>query len=302
MRKVTVRLPATMTGIGPAVRALGLALGLYTSVEISERSDNQLIVETAGEGAGRYSTGLRHPVTLALMRVFQMLERAPLGVHIRIQNNVPVDSGLGAEAAFWAAGIIGANNLLGHSLTREAILQLTAQLAPQPDNAIAALLGGLSSGIVSESGLRYRSLPIVAFRVVIVLPEIDDYPLAFTAPDVIPFNDAAHNLSRVPLLLDGFRSGDLKLITQVMDDHLVNPRLQPRIPGYNHVRETARLAGALGVTISGHGPAMIALAVKDHGQIADAMVAAFDNAGVNARAWVVPIDTQGVVISAVQSS
>jgi homoserine kinase len=302
MRKVTVRLPATITGIGPAVRALGLALGLYTSVEISERADNQLIVETSGEGAGRYSTGLRHPVTLALMRVFQRLERAPLGVHIRVQNNVPVDSGLGAEAAFWAAGIIGANNLLGHSLTREAILQLVGQLAPQPDHAIAALLGGLSSGIVSEQALTYRSLPVSNFRMVIVLPDIDDYPATLAAPDVIPFADAAHNLSRVPLLLDGFRSGDLKLIAQVLDDRMVKPRLQPRIPGYNHVRETARLAGALGVTISGDGPALVALAVRDHWQVAEAMVAAFDNAGVKARAWVVPIDTQGVVISAVQSS
>jgi homoserine kinase len=167
---------------------------------------------------------------------------------------------------------------------------------------IAALLGGLSSGIASESGLTYRSLPVSPFRVVIVLPEVDDYPVTFAAPDVIPFNDAAHNLRRLPLLLDGFRSGDLKLITQVLDDRLVKPRLQPRIPGYNHVRETARLAGALGVTISGDGPALVALAAKDYGQIADAMVAAFDNAGVKARAWIVPIDTQGVVISAVQSS
>ena len=65
--------------------------------------------------------------------------------------------------------------------------------------------------------------------------------------------------------------------------------------------DLARLAGALGLTISGHGPALIALAAKDHWQIADAMVAAFANAGVKARAWVVPVDTQGVVISAVQS-
>jgi len=74
MRIVTVRLPATMTRFGPGIRALGLAVGLYTTVEISERADNQLIVDATGEGAGHYSTGLRHPVTLALMRIFQQVQ------------------------------------------------------------------------------------------------------------------------------------------------------------------------------------------------------------------------------------
>ncbi|HLV35529.1 MAG TPA: hypothetical protein VKY59_10465 [Spirillospora sp.] len=302
MRKVTVRLPATITHIGPALRSLGLALGLYATVEISERADNQLIVDTAGEGAGHYSIGLRHPVTLALMRVFQRLERAPTGVHIRVNSQIPVGAGLGAEAAFWVAGIIGANNLLGLSLSREEILQLSARLVPEPDNAAAALLGGLSSGLMQDNRLIHRSLPVAPLLLVVVVPTIEDYPEQLSTPDVIPWNDALHNLSQIPLLLEGFRSGDVQLITQTLDDRLVNPRLQPRIPGYHHVRETARLAGASGVTIAGTGPALIAFAARDHQQIAEAMVAAFSNAGIAARAWVVPVDTQGVVLSAVQSS
>ena len=302
MRKVTVRLPATMTSIGPGIRALGLAVGLYTTVEISERADNQLIVDATGEGAGHYSTGLRHPVTLALMRIFQQMERAPLGIHIRVTNNVPVGSGLGAEAAFWVAGIVGANNLLGRSLSRKDILELSARLCPHPDNAVSALLGGLTSSVSGDDGLIYRSLPATSFPLVIVLPHLEDYPANASIPDSVPWDDAVHNLSRLPLLLEGFRTGDLQLIVQMLGDRLVTPRLLGRIPGYQHVRETARLAGALGIMISGSGPALVAFAPRDHNQIAEAMVAAFENAGVKARAWVVPVDTQGVVISAMQST
>jgi len=301
MRKVTVRLPATMTCIGPGVRALGLALELYTTVEITERSDRQLIVDTAGEGAGHYSIGLRHPVTLALMRIFQHMERSPRGVHIRITNAVPVASGLGAEAAFWVAGIIGANNLLGRALSREAILQLSVHLCPQPDNAVSALLGGLSSGIMDGDRLIYRTLPVSPFSLVVVVPQIDEYPASMTPLETVPWGDALYNLSRIPLLLEGFRTGDLSLVARMLGDRLVHPRIQSRIPGYNHVRETARLAGALGITISGHGPALVAFAEAHHAQIGEAMIAAFGNAGVKARAWVVPVDRQGVVISAVQS-
>ncbi|MAS33208.1 MAG: hypothetical protein CL610_04325 [Anaerolineaceae bacterium] len=301
MRKVTVRLPATITGIGPGIHALGLAVGLYTTIEISARSDHQLIVDTAGEGAGHYSIGLRHPVVLALMRVFQQLERAPLGVHIRVQNDIPVDSGLGAEAAFWVAGVIGASNMIGRNLTRAEIVQLSARISPQPDNALAALLGGLSSGVMQAGTFLYRSLPVAAQRLVIVVPVIDDYPTRLITPDTIAWDDAAHNLRQLPLLIEAFRSGDLSLLSQMLDDRLINPRVRPRIPGYNHVRETARLAGASATTICSDGPALVAFAPKDHQQIADAMRAAFENAGVQSRAWVVPVDTQGVVLSAVQS-
>ena len=302
MRKVTVRLPATITSLGPGITGIGLASRpLYNTVEISERSDNQLIVDTQGEGAGHYSLGLRHPVALAMMRVFQRLEQSATGIHLHINNQIPVESGLGAEAAFWVAGIIGANNLLNLSLSRNEILQLSAAIAPEPDNAICALLGNLTTGIVVENTLIQRSLPVTPTQLVVVAPQIEDYQTTVEPlPDTVSLADVNHNFSRLPLLLDGLRTGDIQLISQVLDDRIRNPRLQ--IPGYNHVRETARLAGALAVTICGDGPALVAFSEDNHRQIGEAMVAAFQNAGTQAKFWVVPIDTQGVVISAMQSA
>ncbi len=301
MRKVTVRLPASITHIGPGTSNLGLALGLYAQVEISEQGGNALIVDTAGEGAGSYSIGLRHPVALAMMRVFQRLERAPLGVHIRVNNAIPLASGLGAEATFWVAGIIGAHNLLGQNINRAAILQLSADISPQPGNAIASLLGGLSGSFDAESERVYRNLPVDAFRMVIVVPEIEHYHEAQLAEDEILLADALYNLDRLPLLLHGFQTGDLDLISRSLDDRITAPSLRARIPGYNHIRESARLAGALGITIAGRGPALIAITASEHDAVADAMISAFENTGIQSRSWIVPIDTQGVVISAMQS-
>lgn len=301
MRKITIRLPATITGIGPGLDALALALELYATVEISERRDNQLIVEPEGEGAGHYSIGLRHPVTLAMMRVFQRLERTVPGVNIRINNTIPVESGLGAEAALWVAGIIGATNLLNQSLSREAIVQLSAHISPQPEQTVAALLGGLNSSIMQGDTLLHRSLPVNPLQLVIVAPEIEDYHESVEPlPESVSLDDMQYSLRRIPLLIEGFRTGDVHLLSQLLDDRIQKPRL--RIPGYNHVRETARLAGALAVTICGDGPALLALADEGHARIAEAMVAAFQNAGIPSKAWVMPVDRQGIVISAVQSS
>lgn len=304
MHRVKITLPGTVTNLGPGLNSLGLALGLYTTVEISKRNDESLLVETSGEGAGRYGTGSRHPVVLALMRVFQKQERAVLGMTVKISNNIPLDSGLGAEAAFWVAGVIGANNLLGASYTRETMLGIAAAISHWPDQTITSIMGGLTASIINADTLVHRSLPVAAMSVIVALPELDQYnaDVERVKPERVPLSDAVFNLSRVPLLVEGLRTGDLTLIGQVLDDRLHLPYLKPHIAGYDHVVEMARRAGAKAVTLSGEGPAITAFASDNHARIASAMEVAFANVGVKARSWVLPIDRQGVVISVAQSS
>jgi homoserine kinase len=300
MYRVKITLPATATNLGPGLNSLGLALGLYTTIEISKRNDETLLVETSGEGAGRYGTGLRHPVALALMRVFQKQERSVLGITVKVSNNIPLNSGLGAEAAFWVAGVIGANNLLGAMYSREEMLRIAAEISHWPDQTATTVLGGLTASMMRDDSLVYRQLGVTGLNVIVVLPELDDYSahISRVKPERIPLNDALYNLSRVPLLVDALRTGDIKLVAQALDDRLQVPYLKSHITGYDHVVETARRAGALGVTLSGDGPALIAFTENNHKQIATAMELAFENSGVKARSWILPIDRQGVVISA----
>jgi homoserine kinase len=301
MRRVKITLPATVTNLGPGVHTLGLALGMYTTVEITERADEMLVVEPEGEGAGRYSIGLEHPVVLALIRVFQRLERASLGLTVKVTNQIPVASGLGAEAAFQVAGIISANNLLDNTLSRAEVLEMAAQLSRRPDHTVTAILGGLTASLINSDTLVYRTFPVSAPKVVVVLPTLDSYRDDTLVPERVSFDDAIYNLNRIPLLVEALRSGDLAQLGQLMDDKLLTPLLRPRISGYDHVVEIARRAGAEAITISGGGPALVAFATAGHKKLAEAMEEAFENAGVKARSWIVPVDTQGVVVSIAQS-
>ncbi len=302
MRKVKITLPATVTNLGPGVHTLGLALGLYTTVEITERDDEALVVEPEGEGAGRYSIGLQHPVVLALNRIFQRLERAPLGLTVKIVNQIPLGSGLGAEAAFLVAGLIGANNLLGNVLSRREILEIAAKISRRPDHTVTAILGGLTASTLNADTLVYRTFPVSASKVVVVLPAIDNYPDRIPMPERVSFDDAVHNMSRIPLLVDALGSNDLSQVALLMEDKLFTPLLRPYISGYDHVIEIARRAGAQAVTLSGSGPALVAFTTTGHKKLAEAMEVAFENAGVKARSWIVPVDRQGVVISVAQTA
>lgn len=303
MRRVKIILPAVATDLGPGLDSLALALSLRCTVELIERKDETLLVETEGEGAGAYGLSLRHPVVLALMRMFQRQEQAPLGLTIKISNLIPPDSGLGVDVAYTVAGIIGANNLLGNVYTRQDVISFAAEASGQPHRAAAAILGGLTATILEEKSLISRSLPVERMMVVLVVPEIEDYrALALsTVPERVTMGDAAYNLSRLPLFVEGLRVADYDLLTHVMDDKLRLPYLRRHISGYDHVLEMTRRAGAQAFTLSGGGPSLIIFAAENHKKIAQAAEEAFRNSGITARVWVLPIDTQGVVVSVAQS-
>jgi homoserine kinase len=114
--------------------------------------------------------------------------------------------------------------------------------------------------------------------------------------------DAIYNLSRMPLLVSALQEGDLNLLAQVLDDKLHAPTLIPAITGYREVVQAAKDEGALAVTVSGDGPALLAFAEDKHDKIAKAMEEAFLDEDLKSRSWVLPVDTQGVVLSVMQSS
>ncbi len=303
MRRVKITLPATITDLGPGLGGLGMALGLHTTIEVSERTDDQLIVETAGEDAGRYAVGLRHPVIIGLIRVFQRLEDTVLGLNVRIDNRIPHAAGLGVETAYITAGIIAANNLLSNPYKREDVLSIAAEETQRPDQVTAAVLGGLVSAVLEGDTLLHRSLPVASLQVVIIAPDTDDFAEAVEGriPERVLLTDALYNLGRVPLLLDALREGNLDLLGKVAGDRLYAPHTRALVPGAERATDEALRLGASAV-IGTHGGALVAFADKNHARIADAMKAALRDAGASARAWTLPIDRQGIVISVMQSS
>lgn len=301
MQKIKIRLPGTLTNFGPGISSLGLAIGLYVHVDITPRNDHQLIVDTSGEGSGYYAIGLRHPVVLGMMRVFQQLERAPLGIHIRIDSQIPPNSGLGTETAFMCAGIIAANNLMGNPYNRHQIIEFAARHTHNPPAAIAAIVGGLTASFLDdEEQLYYRHLPIQPFRLIVAIPQLDKFKRPAKI-ERVPLDDAKANLQRLPLLLEAFRTGDMKLLSRVIDDKLHVPFITANITGYAHISEMVRVAGALAITTSGDGPVMVIFADKGYERITEVIEIAFKNIGVPVQVWTLPIDTQGVVISMMQS-
>jgi homoserine kinase len=300
MHKIKIRLPATVGSLGPGVNCLTMAIGLYATVEISARADDQITLEASGEKIDRLDTPLRHPVILGMARFFQQMERAVLGYNVRVDNQIPLGGGLGAEEALMMAGVLGANYLLDSPHKRDDLLAIGARVS-RAESVVAAMLGGLAVVFTERDRLIYRPLAIKAGQIVLALPKISRYsPPAPT--ERVRLEDALANLARMPLLIEALREGNLKMLGEALEDRLHKPRIAPSITGYGHVEEMARRSGAQAVTLVGNGPALLAFTESRPERVAEAMRSAFESAGVTARTWVLPVDTQGVVISAAQSA
>lgn len=299
MRKVSVTLPATLTCIGPALGSLGLALAMHTTVEVSASDGTDLLVEPAGEGSGHYPLGLQHPTVLGLIAAFQAAERAVTGLRVRVENRIPFDAGLGAKAAHLTAGIIAGNNLLGNPLSRDQVLALATQRTHQPDHTVATVLGGLNAAMMLEDQVIWRSFDVAPMRVVVALPETTSPPLP--SPELVAHEDALANLSRVPLVLEALRTADHPLLAQVMTDSIIHPQQAAVSRLRETVAHAARAHGASAITTSGGGPALVIFAPDQHRKIAIAVEDVFRQQRVNGRTWILPIDTQGVIVSAMQS-
>ena len=83
---------------------------------------------------------------------------------------------------------------------------------------------------------------------------------------------------------------DLKLIGESMRSCAIESIRARLIPGYLDVRDSALRAGATGVTISGSGPAMVAVcALEKREEVASAMVDTFSKNGIDSEVFITTV-------------
>ena len=285
--RVTVRVPATTANLGPGFDCLALALDWWNEATF-ELVGEDISVLVTGEGAGRLPRDEHN----LMAQAFFFFHRAfgltlPRGLRIHCNNQVPLGSGLGSSASAAVAGLLAANALSGRGVAVSELLRLADALEGHPDNAAAALLGGLVIIARQEEGLLTRRYDLDALSAAVVLPDFNLPTRTARAalPPQVSMQDAVFNLGRTALVVDALRSGDLHLLGQVMDDRLHQPYRLKLIPGAESALAAARQAGAAAAAISGAGPSLIAFLqrTEDAGAVNAAMQAELRKAGLSSR-------------------
>ena len=300
MHKVTIKVPASTTNLGPGFDCLGLALKLYNTVEMERTEEKDITIKISGEGEKELPRDELNIILSAIKLVFDKAGEKLCGLRIRQVNQIPIGRGLGSSAAARLAGIMAANELLKANLSEGEILRLAAELEGHPDNVAASLFGGLV--IVGREGKDFRWLRLEVpenLKVVVAIPEkrLSTQRARDILPEKISLSDAVFNLSRVAMLVSSLISGRWQYLAVSTQDRLHQPYRSSLVPGMEEVFEAALKEGARGAFLSGAGSTVAALADENEKRIGKTMQEAFLEKGLKSRVKVLEIDKKGAQVS-----
>ncbi len=303
--RVRVFAPATASNLGPGFDVLGLALerpGDVVEAEVRGAPGVEIVEVT---GADSLTTDPRENVVgVAAAAALERLGAVDRGVRLWLRKQMPLGSGLGSSAASSVGGAAAVNALFGGVLSTDDVVacalrgEAAASGAAHADNVAPAVLGGIVL-IRSSDPLDLIRLPApAALRVALVRPHarvLTAEARKLVAERRFTIGQAVANLGNVAALVAALHAGDLALLGRSISDALVEPIRAPLVPAFAEVRRAALDAGALGCSISGSGPSVLAFADSDASAaaVADAMQAAFTAAGLESDRYAGPVDTAG---------
>ena len=300
-RTIRVRVPGTSANCGPGFDAIGVACTIYNDLELTLKGEEGLVIEIEGEGAANIPADERNIVLRAIRTILKRAHREDevKGFHIRMTNHIPLSRGLGSSAAAIVAGLKAANALLGNRFSRRELLQMATNIEGHPDNVAPAIFGGFTISVVTRGRVECFSLmPRMPLQLVVAVPEFPLSPrLARSVlPEQVKMKDAVFNLSRAALLVAALTKGQPRFLRNAFADALHQPYREKLIPGMKDVFRDACRAGALGASLSGAGPCLIAYTLENEEAVGQAMVEAFKEHEIKAHALQLSLDAHGARI------
>jgi homoserine kinase len=298
-KQVTVKAPATSANLGPGFDVFGIALEQPSDKVTLTTASQGIRIQISGIGARTISlTPDKNTAGLVAKRMLSDFN-LKTGLLIHVEKGIFPGKGLGSSAASAAAVAFGINAMFNLGLNNKQLISYAAKGevasagSEHADNVSAAICGNF---VLIRS---YQPLEIVNLEcpkdmeLAVAMPKIITPPnktekARSVIPKLVPLEKHVHNLGKAAAMASGFAIGDVNLIGESMIDEIVEPARASLVPGYSKIKENALKAGALGVTISGAGPTMIAIINKntaDASKVALAMQEGFRSAGLDSHAF-----------------
>ncbi|MGQ9514604.1 MAG: homoserine kinase [Thermoproteota archaeon] len=264
---VVVSAPATSANLGPGFDSFGICLEKpFDTVVVKATERKGITLRVTGIGSesipldpDRNTAG---KAALAAMRI-SGFER---GVTILLKKGVRPGSGLGSSAASAAAAAVAVARLAG-GLSVEKVVEAAAEGESasageeHADNVAASILGGFTIVRSIHPTIVTRIIPPRSIRLVLALPDlyVSTSEARKILPKEVPLASMVENVAKASTMINALMKGDIELMGEVMEDNVIEPLRAKLIKGYSDVKKAAIESGACGVTISGSGPALLAV-------------------------------------------
>ena len=304
MITITVKAPSSTANLGPGFDVFGLAVDAFFDEITLTKKKSGISIITEDDIPTNPDSNTAGLVVKNMIKKFKIKD----GIEIKIKKGVPAGFGMGSSAASAAATVVAFDKMYGLKLDENTLVEFAGYGEKASagsihyDNVAASVLGGFV--IVRTNPLNVIKIePPMNLRMCIAVPKLV-VPKKKTKvsrgvlPKKVSLIDSVANLSNAAAIVAGFMKKDPKLIGDSIKDVIVEPARQHMIPGFAKVKENALKAGALGVTISGAGPSVIAFSESsaDLKKISLAMSKGFASANIKCQTVICKPSKGAVVI------
>lgn len=264
--KVTVRIPASTSNLGPGFDCLGVALQIYNDVTIERCAAGRLSPMARAAGRLFFTRAKTHAFPFACS----------------ITGDVPASRGLGSSVTVRLGVLFGLNQLVRSPLSRKELFHLCAELEGHPDNAAPGAFGGFN---VTHGLARQRFTVQSCLKFVLLIPnvKIETSDARAILPERISRRDAVESSANACAIVAAFASARYHNLRGAFGDYLHQPFRARLLPFLDDVITAAEGAGALGAFLSGSGSTVAAITLGSTRRVAGAMLRAMPTAAAQVR-------------------
>ena len=304
MRSITVKAPSSTANLGPGFDVFGLAVDAFFDEITLTKKKSGISIITEDDVPTNPENNTAGLVVKNMIKKFKIKD----GIEIKIKKGVPPGFGMGSSAASASATAVAFDKLYGLKLDKNTLVEFAGSGEKASagsihfDNVAASVLGGFV--IVRTNPLNIIKIePPKNLRMCIAVPKLEVPKMKTKVsrgviPKKVNLIDSVRNLSNAAAIVVGFMEKNPELIGNSIKDVIVEPARQHMIPGFVKVKENALRAGALGVTISGAGPSVIAFSKNsaDLKRISSAMSRGFANVNIKCQTVICKPSNGAIVI------
>lgn len=252
-----IRVPATTANLGPGFDSCGLALNLYLTLEIVEKS-NQWEIEHSIANLPKDASNLIIQTALSLV--------PDLPPHrLKMVTDIPTTRGLGSSSSAIVAGIELANILGDLNLSSEEKITIATKLEGHPDNVAPAILGELVIASYNEGRVMSVRSEFPESDIIVVIP---DHELATSEsrqvlPKNLPYSEGVAASSIANVMIASLVKGDMRLAGEMMmKDRWHEHYREKLVPLLTEIKALKEKFDFYGAVLSGAGPTVIIFVPK----------------------------------------
>lgn len=309
--KISVKVPASTSNLGPGFDCIGMALPIYNTITIEETvlPGTGIEINVLNDSETSNDLLMDHMpmdensiIYKAVELLYNSIGQTPSELKITVQSQIPIARGLGSSASVIVGGLLAANELLGHPADEVALLSIATEVEGHPDNVTPSIVGGLVLTSLEDDGsVVYRKLNWPEeWQITVCIP---DYELSTeisrsVLPKEVPMQDAIFNAKRLGMLIQAINTKDAELMKMALQDRLHQPYRMKLVPGLDKIMDNLKHEeNVLGCVLSGAGPAIIVISQKNNlEKIKSIINETWEEMNVKVNIMTLPVETQGAQI------